>query len=177
MNDILDDIRDDNQDHQIEDWRNYLGEQADYYVPIWEKIQSGQIIVFNVYSFFFGMFWMLYRKMYRTTIIVGIIFTIQIIMEEILRINGGMTESELNPISWIISLVWWIVLGLYGNYFYYLDAQQRISASKKLVPEYYDSQLQEIGGTSILSLLAGIVIYFAIITLAAFIINMMYRIV
>ena len=174
MNDILDDIQE-NEDHDEEDWQNYLGEHADYYIPIWQKIQSGQIIIFNIYSFLFGMFWMLYRKMYRATIIVGIIFTFQIVIEEILRINGGMSEDELNPISWIISLIWWIVLGLYGNYFFYIDAQQKISASKKLVSEYYNSQLQEIGGTSILSLMAGIVIYFAIIALSTFIISMYYN--
>lgn len=172
MDDILDDFRDKNENEEENDWRNYLGEQADYYIPIWKKIQAGHNIIFNAYAFFLGMFWMLHRKMYRVAIIVGIISTFQIIVEELLRTNWGMTENEFTPISLIISLIWWVVLGLYGNYFFYHDAQKKITAAKNSTIENYDVKLQEVGGTSALSVIVGIVIYFAIIAFAMVIVDM-----
>ena len=138
MEDILDDIREEEENNEIKDWRIYLGEDANYYIPIWEKIQSGQIVTFNIYAFLFGIFWMLYRKMYRTALIVGGIMVIQIMAEELLRINMDMTEEDFKPISWFITLLTSVFFAMFSNWLYFKEAQRRIAEVKNSTIGDYD---------------------------------------
>ncbi len=171
MDDILDDIRDHEDNDKFKDWRIYLGEQANYYIPKWEKIQSGQIITFNIYAFFFGIFWMLYRKMYRTALVIGAIMFVQIIAEESLRVNMNMTEEDFQPITWTFNILFSTCFALFSNLLFFNEAQRRISEVKNSTVANYDIELMEKGGTSLISILVGIIFYVAVFFLVLLIID------
>lgn len=45
-------------------WRAYFGRNADYYIAQLRRVQEGHWPAVNWSAFFFGMGWMLYRRMY-----------------------------------------------------------------------------------------------------------------
>ena len=171
MDDILDDIRSGNENDEIKDWKIYLGEEANYYIPKWDKIQSGQIISFNIYAFIFGIFWMLYRKMYRTALIVGGFIILQLAAEELLMTKMYMTEEEFKPISWISTLAINTLLALFSNWLFYKEAKRKIADVKNTTIGDYDLRLLDVGGTSVLSIFIGLIIYVVAIALALVIID------
>lgn len=171
MDDILDDIRDNEENDEIKDWRIFIGEQANYYIPKWEKIQSGQIISFNIYAFLFGIFWMFYRKMYRTALIVGGLLVFQFLIEDFLRINMNITEEGFKPITWSFTLLINTLFALFSNWLFYLEGQRKIEQIKDSTIDDYEVKLLQAGGTSILSVFLGMVIYIVAIAIGFLIIG------
>ncbi len=99
----------------------FFGPQADYYTSVADDLDEGKTR-FNEGAFFFGMFWMAYRKMYGHAAI-----TFALIMAE------SMLEDRLIPqlsktfaYSLISNLLIASVIGFIGNRLYIDFARKRV---------------------------------------------------
>ena len=101
-----------------EDFITFVGEKnTEYYLDKFERYQSNQNFAsWNWAAFFLGMFWILYRKLYK---LAGILFGINLL--SVFLIGG----------SSIFNLVIMIGCGTYGNLIYVKDSIQKIENIKR----------------------------------------------
>ncbi|MCX7760140.1 MAG: DUF2628 domain-containing protein [Hydrogenothermaceae bacterium] len=103
-------------------YRLFVGKSSDYYIQKWEEIESGgNKISWNWSAFFFGLFWLGYRKMYPHAFGLMIFSLILQYIQKIMNTDPVIVALTNLSIS--------IVLGMFGNYLYY---------------EYTKSKIQEI---------------------------------
>lgn len=100
------------------DFIAFVGEKnTEYYLDKFERYQSNQNFAsWNWAAFFLGMFWILYRKLYK---LAGILFGINLL--SVFLIGG----------SSILNLVIMIGCGTYGNLIYVKDSIQKIENIKR----------------------------------------------
>ncbi|RYF78631.1 MAG: DUF2628 domain-containing protein [Cytophagaceae bacterium] len=140
--------------------RYFFGSQADYYTGVAEDLDEGKTR-FNEGAFFFGMFWMAYRKMYANAAI-----TFAIIMAESALEDWLIPEASKTFVYSLVSNVLIAsVIGFAGNRLYINFARKRVAAIASNISELTDpeaiAQLRKQGGVSWLG---------PLVVLAAFII-------
>ncbi len=125
-----------------------ISTQSDY-----DYLKKHKIISWNWASFFIGVYWMAYRKMWKFVAIYLVYF---VIVDTILRDQRGLSAG----INFVVNLL----LGMYGNSLYFSNASKKIDAIKAKGLTKYDeiSSLQKAGGTSIGSVLIFIFIALAV---------------
>lgn len=164
MEDILDDFHEPDSE-KIKQWNAFLDkEQASYYISKWIDIEEGQHFSFNIAPFFLGIFWMLYRKMYRMHFIFIGIIILEGLLEVALIAFLEWYQYE-NLISNIGNLTFSIVLGFIGNWLYYRHTSRKISELKRShhnEAELY-AALEKTGGTSYMPIFVAILVYGSII--------------
>lgn len=150
-------------------YKNYFQHNSDYYLEQIEGSNGRGKYTFNAAAFFFGVFWMAYRKMYlHVLIILGISYAIGVILEMLL--NFSVISNELYELIDGLSVpVWGIVIGLIANRLYILKSQKTVN--KILAENSNEEQVNELinkeGGTSwigpiILSIVFGLIIFLSI---------------
>ncbi|WP_169891056.1 DUF2628 domain-containing protein [Litchfieldia alkalitelluris] len=127
----------------------YVGDKAEYYFNKW-GLEQGEIVKtsWNTAAFFLGIFWLGYRKMYSTLVIILLIWIgLDAIFYALEIYHAG--------IDYLIGIVTAAVLGLKGNYLYYLQANKRVG---KLSSNgtYSKEQLVQSGGKSKLGIFISI---------------------
>lgn len=141
----------------------FVGEKYDsYYREKWFEGSDPRLTVndngnsvhgFNFAGFFFGAFWLCYRKMYVLAFSVMITITI---IDLILMYTLGM--ESYGALSTFLFIGTWIVIsGILGNYFYFSTA---VNAIKKTTDKTTDldkarQQLTEKGGGSWAGAISG----------------------
>jgi hypothetical protein len=149
-----------------EEYQAFIGKQADYFLPKWEKFSNKKITSFNIYTFFFGFFWMLYRKMYSAFFIVLGILTAEGLLEGGISAIFSIPEKTMDGINRLMMIVFGVLSGMLGDWLYFKEAKAKISRIKSLdldQEEYYN-QLRKKGGTSpyfLLFLLIGVALLIA----------------
>lgn len=139
-------------DENEEEIRKYVGKNAESYMNIWREGKK-----FNPAALFLGVAWLGYRGMYKIIMYLLIAF----VFIDILVIFLGI---DLSRISGIIGGV---ILGMYGNYLYFLQVKKDILAGKEKCID---------GGVGILLalvMLAGYV-FFSIYVVDTFFYYMLY---
>ena len=132
---------------EYEELQHFVGprtDTTDYYLPRWKTGKNG----FNSAGCLFGVFWLLYRKMYKASlIIVGICLLFQL---AVLRDNS---ESVMEYRGLRALALWLgIIIGCCGNSWYLSRARKVISEERSWVgPNRRDVLLEKIskrGGVS-----------------------------
>lgn len=97
----------------------YIGSKKEYYLEVFNVLKSQKkYISWNWCAFLISPFWCLYRKMYiQGAVILGIDFVLTLI--------GGVFSS-------ILSIAVAAVIGVFANYFYMYDLEQRMAKGKNL---------------------------------------------
>ncbi|MBI5603087.1 MAG: zinc-ribbon domain-containing protein [Deltaproteobacteria bacterium] len=113
-----------------EDYRSFIGKNADRYLSKFRKFQftgrDGFAVTWNWPAFWLGFIWMLYRKMYLWALLAFII--------------------ALTPVGFPLIMIGW---GIVGNYLYYLHARKKILAFKyQPVGGPTSFSLNELGGVN-----------------------------
>ena len=133
----------------IEDWKLYIGPNADYYVKEWLKIKSGQIISFNLWAFLFNVFWMLYRKMYQPVILYLSFFFAEGFIETLI-INFQQIPLDFWRWNLFRIIAFCLILGFLGNWTYFSYAQAKIHTIRvRYGGKHYKEYLKMSGGASI----------------------------
>ncbi|WP_088043368.1 DUF2628 domain-containing protein [Bacillus sp. EAC] len=124
-----------------------LTSQSDY-----DYLKKGKIISWNWASFFLGIYWMAYRKMWKFVAIYLVYF---VVVDTLLRDQKGLSSS----INFVVNLL----LGMYGNSHYFSYSSKKIDGikAKGLAKDDELSSLQKAGGPSIVSFLISIFIVLA----------------
>ena len=140
----------------------FIQENTSYYLSSWELIEStNSNYSWNWSAFFFTYFWLLYRKMYLTVLIVFIVFFITDLI-------FLFTVESRSLIMWVSNLIMCGLFGGFGNYFYLTHTKKKIS---KMILEFSDEKQLEKhilkkGGISPLSAWMPIIIIIVLIIIA-----------
>jgi hypothetical protein len=108
------------------DWQLFLGNEFDYYRPIWHKIEAGKRVQFNIYTFIFSFSWAAYRKMYAVFFLIFLFNLLPDCIPYFLHGPGIGTVLIPQVLSWAGYLLW----GFWGNFIYYKHANKKIAAIK-----------------------------------------------
>lgn len=138
--------------HSEEHYRLYFGKKANYYLEVLRDFESGKKVVFNIFPFFFGLFWMLYRKLYFPILVVAILLFIEVVIEQTLLIIMDASTGTETVVDRISMIVWVTLLGVFGNRIYIGQANRKISKIKKLnlSEEETNEKIKQSGGTTII---------------------------
>lgn len=119
-----------------------IGSKTEYYLPRFEKMETlNSITDWNWAAFFFGFWWMLYRKMY----VFGAVALVVTELLSMLTIPG---------LGLLVSLA----VGVVGNFLYMKDINNRTDKAMDMQPEERELYIQKNSGTG----WAGVVVAFAV---------------
>ncbi len=140
----------------------FVGTKYPYYNRKWKK-SKGNKPSWNFAAFFLSMFWMGYRKMYMPVILMLTLFFVTDLVIYFLN-DRQLTDSMVNATDSSITAGISIMLGLYGNYFYYIHTRKKINAieSEGLPDEQRKTKLRNQGQTSwlgVLFVVIGLLVY------------------
>jgi len=128
--------------------RLLVGMNADYYLDKWNFIEkTGNTVVLNLWSLIFGLFWMVYRKMYLYALIayifMSLVFVIKSVMKQSIFVN------------YVSFFVFGFFFAFFGNYIYYVHTRNKLAKLRKdnLLHEDIDKKLKILGGTSWVSVI------------------------
>lgn len=133
--------------------RLFLGKKADYYERKWEKAEEKEGRSFNGAAFFFSLFWLGYRKQYKTIVFINIGF---LLLDLLLFLIGyEYPATGISPIDQGIGISMGIMLGLYGNKLYQNKVQKEIEEIDCSTEDPIERKdlYQKKGGTSWLGVL------------------------
>lgn len=148
------------------DWKLFIGKEFEYYRPIWNKIEAGEKIQFNVYSFFLWSAWAGYRKMYQ----VYFLLVIAKQLFEYIPFFLGFTEEATIIVNILVILIYFI-WGFYANLIYYKHATKKIAAIKSAGLSRFLEQksIRDAGGTDItFPMLVGLALFVLLMFLNRF---------
>lgn len=111
-------------DDLVKQWRIFIGLHANYYVREWLQIRKGKLLSFNLYAFCFGIFWLLYRKMYQPSVIVLSIYFAEGYLESII-----IKDLPFEAYTWELVRIgiYFTFIGFTGNWIYYIHTQHELS--------------------------------------------------
>ena len=140
----------------------YFQKNKDYYIERLARFNEGQKFTFNVFAFFFGIFWFIYRKMYLQAVIITFLLFAEAFLEEIMLDDFEYKTEKFIEILFPIILAG--VIGSIGNYLYLNKAKKIIQRS---TARYNGDELRKIikrkGGVSysfLVVLAIAIVLFF-----------------
>ena len=115
-----------------------INNHENYYLTAFDRLEKSKTNTWNWSAFFFGGFWILYRKMYLYAFI--LIMGVCIIpLSYSMLTDIGL--SEIGIISASSSLVLHSLLGYFGNALYYRLVKKRVSEGYHLLEEYKNTSL------------------------------------
>ena len=117
-----------------------IGSKTEYYLPRFEKMETlNSFTDWNWAAFFFGFWWMLYRKMY----VFGAVALVVTELLSMLTIPG---------LGLLVSLA----VGVVGNFLYMKDINNRTDKAMDLQPEEREVYIQKNSGTGWAGVVAAI---------------------
>ena len=120
-----------------------IGSKTEYYLPRFEKMETlNSITDWNWAAFFFGFWWMLYRKMY----VFGAVALVVTELLSLLTIPG---------LGLLVSLA----VGVVGNYLYMKDVNNRTDKAMDLQPEERELYIQKNSGTGWTGVVVAFVVF------------------
>ncbi|MCY7352557.1 MAG: DUF2628 domain-containing protein [Cytophagaceae bacterium] len=142
MNSSLQDELQSTNDEQL---RTFFGTQVGYYLDVTQDLRDG-IHRYNMWAFFLGILWILYRKMYA----VFFITVLLIILEQ--QVEDWLFPALANNSTWntVFNLGVASTIGFLGNRLYIRHALGKIEAVRalNLDEEQTQAELRRQGGTS-----------------------------
>ncbi len=134
---------------------DYIGSKQDYYLKEFSILkEQKKYNSWNTFAFLISPFWCMYRKMYIAGgVLLGIDF--------ILSIIGG-------AISAILGLAIAVLVGIFGNYYYMYDLEQRIARGKGLEGAQKQNYIEQKGDTNV-SIPAVVAVIYALISVILFV--------
>jgi len=117
-------------------FEKYYKKSTDYYIGQLESYSQRGRCSFSVSAFFLGLFWMSYRKMYKTVIIISVLIFLESILEGVLLSYNIITADAYELISKLSMIAWGAILSILANRLY-------IKQSIKEVDEILNKNLEE----------------------------------
>ena len=119
-----------------------VGTKTEYYLPHFEKFETlNSFTSWNWAAFFFGGYWMLYRKMYALGAVLFVVTELLALLDV-----GGL------------NLLLSIGVGVVGNYLYMKDINSRTDKAMDMQPEEREVYIQKNSGTGWTGIVVAIVI-------------------
>lgn len=127
-----------------EEENRFIVTKADYYRSKFNEMRMlNQKVSLNWAALFFGIFWMLYRKMYGVAA-GAVVITVLL---GLLGAAGG-----------VLSLVLTLCYGLFGNYLYMMTIQKRVTDVQKYAEPARSQFIEKYAGVSNMAVVIGLVV-------------------
>ncbi|MEC4003619.1 DUF2628 domain-containing protein [Flavobacterium sp. SUN052] len=147
----------------------FFKKSIEYYIDKVEKFEKGKRISFNLPAFLFGIFWILYRKMYKQSLLIFGIILIFTTAQQILflKLNYSIELNKLIQFSINITLCFFV--GFFGNWIYIKHAKKKINEaltkfdSDEILKKKY---IAKTSGTSILTVISVLFCFILIMYLS-----------
>jgi hypothetical protein len=160
----------DNLENYNEYFISYFGRSAEYYIDRLKWYFNGSKTSFNIYAFFMGGFWLLFRKMYRQFFLILLFLFLYGIILEILYLTGVINYIIYSDIGKANYLILPAITGCFSNKWY---VKKSIKSVQNAVATFNDpinahEYLNRKGGTSIVGpivLLISSIVFFLISTI------------
>jgi len=117
-------------DIKTEYLEQYFGKKKDYYLPKLQALENGEKYSFNLNAFLFGVFWVLYRRMYFHVFILLLVAVAESKLEKILLDRLGNTYDMQMSLRLLWLIIFGTVLGNFGNYFFLEYSKKKV---KKII--------------------------------------------
>ncbi len=105
----------------------FVGPRASRYLAKWRQASpSARRTTFNWAAFFFGIFWLGYRKMYKVAVIFGGIMLLESLVQEIV-FTGVLNRAVPAGLERAVNLGFALVCGFGGDGWYFSHALRSIS--------------------------------------------------
>lgn len=111
---------------KIDYFEIYFGKSKDYYLPKLIAFENGKKYSFNIGAFFFGIFWLLYRRLYVHSLIVFLVIFVESSIEKFLLTRLENTKHIQISLTIIWTILLGFVLGYLGNYFYLKHSKKKV---------------------------------------------------
>jgi len=151
-------------EEHLEDFSSFFGRSPDYYIERLNWYLTGKKYSFNIYAFFLGAYWLLYRKMYKPfMMIIRCLILTQIIIE-ISYSFGAIGNSLYNDFDLILIFVLSGLTGCCANNWYIRKSIKIIESTNKGLtdPIIKEQVFKKKGGTSLIGPI--ILIVFTLLT-------------
>jgi len=137
----------------------YFQRSPEYYLTVLEKYATGQKFVFNPYALLTGLFWFLFRKLYKETMIVIAILIIWNTMENYYGLG--------KQVSLFFSIAISASYGVVANNLYMKKAIKQVEAAKVNFSNREDiiAYLSTKGGTTLHPVFIAIILFLLCIVL------------
>lgn len=128
----------------------YFGRQPDYYLEMNQARLRGKKYQFNIGAFFCGVFWFLYRKLFKEALIIVLLLFVLGIVEETIYSSLSTSHEIQTAVFFLSTLVFGLIYGFVGNSIYLAKAEKVIA---KVLSETKEEDLRinilsKKGGTS-----------------------------
>ena len=126
--------------------RAFVQKNSDYYLLKWKLMaETFSKTSWNWASFLLGMWWLVYRKMYLYAFLLFLITLI----------------TWIPILGWIVALVIWVSMGLFGNYIYGQYVYKKLKELSLIAKSNDELRMlaMQKGGTSILAVVVLIVLF------------------
>lgn len=177
-NDYIDDV-------SAEQLAAIVGNKKAYYIPRFRQIARTGAGGWNWAAFFFGPYWLLYRRMYLSGSLLLLLDTVYTFLESIAMTRLGMDTSSFSTIDvttldrsqqfyllsifliTVIMLVIRILIARFANRFYKQHCVCAIKKAQERVPDISTAELSQIGGASFTIAVIGYVARYVITQILA----------
>ncbi len=122
-------------DYLDQELGTYIGTKKEYYLKEFATLKSQKKYnSWNTFAFLIAPYWCMYRKMYIAgAVILGINFLLSVI-------GGALSE--------IMGIAIAVLVGIFANYFYMYDLEQRIAKGKNLIEPQKSVYISQKGDTN-----------------------------
>jgi len=137
--------------HTEEHYKSFFVDKENYYLDVLKSFSRGRRFRFNPYAFFLGAFGLFYRKMYLTVFTLFLLGITEAMLMDLLYENYLISDRTYEALDIISRILWTMVLGFFGNKFYLMEANWKISRilKKDLSEEDTRIKLSKEGGTTL----------------------------
>jgi Protein of unknown function (DUF2628) len=147
--------------------RAFVGKNANYYLRKWPTADEefGRARGFNWAAFFLFGLWVPYRKMYRTALIIFGLIVAESALEEVAVAKGLLSEQSRAVFDRVVTLIFWIVCGAFGNAWYLAHTRREIARIRALdlSDDAYREAVARRGGTSFLASVGLFCLFLAVV--------------
>jgi hypothetical protein len=150
-------------DINVDYYKAYFGDNFDYYSTLILTQKANKS--FNFYAFFFGGFWLLYRRLYYVFIALMAIMVIESLIQDWIVNFFKITSGIVILINFIVAIIGAIVIGKIGDYYLIKHAQRKISKITHMY-ENNDIRIEKIRKSGAGNWLIFIIIFLSIIFIA-----------
>ena len=143
---------------------SFVGRNASYYASKWQRFadKPGYVPSFNVAAAVFGLFWLVYRRLYIHLAWVVVVLAVDISLSFYVEEQGFFPPDVIFAWDVLASLLYIVVIGALGNYWYW-NRFRKVAMSAKSRYADQDKQLQFLqhkGGTNTIAVWTTVVLLF-----------------
>jgi hypothetical protein len=105
----------------------YFKRYPKYYIDRYKRYHHGEKFTFNIAPFFLGPFWLVYRKLYRETLLLLFFIIALAVVETFFFIYFNVSDKIYDAYESLTRIAFPLCSGFFANYFYFRRTDKNIT--------------------------------------------------